>query len=75
MRSLYALAMNVVVKEAKHLSYTLYMIIPPAFALDKIHPITSEKGNRSGHMDTFVILEINMFPNKGKSSRRTLGTF
>ena len=67
--------MNLVVKEAKPLSSTLYMIIPPAFALDKIHPITSETGNRSSHMDTFVILEINMFPNKGKYSKRTLGTF
>ena len=67
--------MNVVVKEVKPLSSTLYMIIPPASALDRIHPIILKQGNRSSHMDTFVILELNMFPNKGKYSRPMLGTF
>ena len=75
MKKLYDLAMNVVVKEVKPLSSTLYMIIPPASALDMIHPIISKQGNISGHMDTFVILELNMFRNKGKYSRPMLGTF
>ena len=75
MRNLYALAMNVVVKEAKPLSSTLYMIIPPASSLERIHPIISDQGNRFDRMDTFVILELNMFPNKGKYFRPTLGTF
>ena len=58
---LQALARYARVKQEKLFPLTLYMIIEFMCALGKIQPITSAQNNSSGHVDTFVILDLNMF--------------
>ena len=67
--------MNAGVNKENSLYSILYIIIPLALALDKTHPITSKQGNNFGRVDTFVIPDLHMFPNKGKYSNTVFGNF
>ena len=57
---LYALAINLGVKDANPLSSTLFVIFPTESTLGKIHPTTSAQGKISSLVDTLVILDLNM---------------